>query len=249
MGLSKRTALHCIGVALLAGLPALLSAQALTAAQVSALKQKLVQRLPEVPAIEEVRPTPVPGLLEIKAGQHVFYTDAKGDFVIDGSLIDTRSQRNLTQERLDDINRIDFASLPLKDAVVWKNGSGKRKLVIFSDPNCGYCKRLEKDIQQIKDVTVYTFLIPILGDDSQVKSNNIWCVKDRTQVYRDWMLEGTVPPKAFGMCATPMKRNLELAQKYRINGTPAMVFEDGTRLASAAPAETIEQRLVKASGK
>jgi len=247
MNFPQRLALRCVALAVLAGAAVSAQAQALPAAQVTALKQKLQQRLPEVPNIDEVRAADMPGLLEVRAGQHVFYTDAKGDFLIDGSLIDTRTQRNLTQERLDDINRIDFASLPLKDAVVWKNGSGKRKLVIFADPNCGYCKRLEKDIQQIKDVTVYTFLVPILGEDSKVKSDNIWCVKDRTQAYRDWMIGGVVPPKTFGMCATPAQRNVALAQKYRINGTPAMVFEDGTRLASAAPADVVEQRLAKAA--
>lgn len=233
--------------AVLAAVATVAGAQALPAAQVTALKQKLAQRLPEVPVVEEIRLSPIAGLLEVRAGQHVFYVDAKGDYLIDGSLIETRTQRNVTQERLDDINRIDFASLPLKDAVVWKNGSGKRKLAVFADPNCGYCKRLEKDLQQIKDVTVYTFLIPILGDDSTAKVDNIWCVKDRTEVYRGWMLENKVPSKAFGMCKSPAKRNLELAQKYRINGTPAMVFEDGTRLASAAPADVIEERLAKAA--
>ncbi len=247
MRFSPRLALCGVALAVVAGMAAVAQSQAVPPAQVEALKQKLRQRLPQLPAIDEVRPAAMSGLLEVRVGQHLFYTDAKGDFLIDGTLIETRTQRNFTQERLDDINRIDFASLPLKDAIVWKNGSGKRKLVVFSDPNCGYCKRLEKDLQQVKDVTVYTFLIPILGDDSKVKSDNIWCVKDRTQAYRDWMLNGTAPAKAFGMCATPMKRNLEMAQRYGINGTPAMVFEDGSRLASAAPADVVEQRLAKAS--
>ena len=213
------------------------------------IKQKLSQRMPEMPAVDAVRTTPVAGLYEIQAGSHVFYSDAKGDYVFEGNLVETRTQRNLTEERLDEVNKIDFASLPFKDAVVWKNGSGKRKLVVFADPNCGYCKRLEKDLQQIKDVTVYTFMIGILGEDSKVKLDNIWCVKDKTQVWRDWMLTGATPPKAFGMCVSPGQRNLALAQKFRVNGTPAMFFEDGSRLASAAPGDVIEQRLVKASAK
>lgn len=222
-------------------------AQELSAAQVTALKQKLAQRIPELSNVDAIKASPLPGIYEVQVGTNLLYTDAKGDYLIDGHILDTRSQRNLTQERLDDINRIDFAALPFKDAVVWKNGTGARKLVIFADPNCGYCKRLEKDLLKVKDVTVYTFIIPILGDDSKVKADNILCMKDRTQSYRDWMLSGVTPAKSFGVCASPVQRNLALAQKFKITGTPAMFFEDGSRLASAAPAETVEQRLAKAS--
>ncbi|HIV71545.1 MAG TPA: DsbC family protein [Candidatus Aquabacterium excrementipullorum] len=221
----------------------------LTDAQQSAIKQKLAQRLPSIPAVDELRPAPVAGLIEVRAGDHVFYTDAKGEYLIEGNLIETRTQRNLTEERLDEINKVDFATLPLKDAVVWKNGNGRRKLVVFADPNCGYCKHLEKSLQQVKDITVYTFIIPILGDDSKVKAENIWCLRDRTSAWRDWMLNGQVPAKSMGMCASPTQRNLAMAQKYRVNGTPAMFFEDGSRLASAAPTNVIEQRLNKASAK
>src|SRR5690606_30924384 len=140
-----------------------------------------------------------------------------------------------------ELNKIDFATLPLKDTLVWKNGTGKRRLVVFADPNCGYCKRLEKDLQQVKDVTVYTFLIAILGEDSAVKSNDIWCVKNRTEAYRNCMLTGPVPPRTMGMCSTPLQRNGALAQRSNVKGTPAMFFEDGTRPPSDAPAAVIEQ--------
>jgi len=247
-------ALALTGLGVLCAVPAAALAQsdggqhqALSAAAQGALKQKLTQRLPNLPPITTMRTTPIPGLVEVQAGQHVFYVDAKGDHVIEGNLVETRTQRNLTEEVVNDLNRIDFAALPLKDAVVWKNGSGARKLVVFADPNCGYCKQLERSLQQVKDVTVYTFVVPILGDDSRVKADNIWCVKDRTQAWRDWMLSDKAPAKAFGMCTTPSQRNVALAQKYRINGTPALIFEDGTRIPSAAPVETIEQRLARAS--
>jgi thiol:disulfide interchange protein DsbC len=221
----------------------------LSAAQLAQLKQKLTQNLPDFPPIDSAQTTPMSGLIELRSGNNIIYTDPKGEYIIQGSLLETKTQRNLTEERMDEINQIDFASLPLKDAVVWKNGNGKRRLVVFADPNCGYCKRLEKDLQQVKDVTVYTFVIAILGDDSKVKANNIWCLKDRTQAWRDWMLSGAEPAKAFGMCATPIQRNNVLAQKLRVNGTPSMFFEDGTRLPSAAPVNVIEQRLSKATAK
>jgi thiol:disulfide interchange protein DsbC len=219
------------------------------ASVVNSVKQAFSQRMPDMPPVTSVRASPIPGLYEVQAGSQLIYTDAKGEYLVDGHVVETRTQRDLTEERLDELNKIDFGALPLKDAVVWKNGSGKRKLVIFADPNCGYCKRLEKDLQQVKDVTVYTFMVGILGEDSKVKLNNIWCVKDRTQAYRDWMITGVEPTRAFGMCANPGARNLALAQKFRVNGTPAMFFEDGTRLASAAPANVVEQRLIRAAAK
>jgi len=235
---------------LIMGLGTLAMAQSeLSAGQLAAIKLKLSQRVPDLPAIDAARTTPMAGLIELKAGNSILYTDANGDYLIEGQLVDTKTQRNLTEERLDDINKVDFASLPLKDAVVWKTGTGKRRLVVFADPNCGYCKHLEKEIQSLKDVTVYTFMIPILGDDSKVKLDNIWCVANRTQAWRDWMLTGAQPPRAMGMCASPGQRNLALSQKLRVQGTPAMFFEDGSRLASAAGAATIEQRLNRASAK
>ena len=219
----------------------------LPAAQLAALKQKLSQRMPQLPPIEGGRTTSMAGLIELRAGGHIFYTDAAGDHLIDGQLIDVRTQRNLTEARLDEINQVDFNALPLRDAVVWKSGNGKRRMVVFSDPNCGYCKRLERDIQKLKDVTVYTLMIGILGDDSRVKADQIWCAKDRTQAWLSWMLDGEAPPRALGQCGSPLQRNMALAQKLRVNGTPAIFFEDGSRLPGAASQQTMEQRLAKAS--
>lgn len=219
----------------------------LPAAQLATLKQKLSQRMPQLPPIEGARTTSMSGLIELRAGGHIFYTDAGGDHLIDGQLIDVRNQRNLTEARLDEINQVDFASLPLRDAVVWKSGNGKRRMVVFADPNCGYCKRLERDMQKLKDVTVYTFMIGILGDDSKAKSDQIWCAKDRTQTWLNWMLDGEAPPRALGQCGSPLQRNMALAQKLRVNGTPAIIFEDGTRLPGAASLQTLEQRLAKAA--
>lgn len=219
----------------------------LPAAQLTALKQKLSQRIPDLPAIDGAQTTPMNGLIELRSGAHIFYTDPNGDFIIEGHLTDTKTGKDLTEARLEDINRIDFNNLPFRDAVVWKAGNGKRRMAVFSDPNCGYCKRLEKDIQQLKDVTVYTFMVAILGDDSKVKLDNIWCVQDRTQAWRDWMLAGVQPARAFGTCPTPAQRNGALMQRFGIRGTPAIFFEDGTRIGGAAAAAAIEQRLVKAS--
>jgi len=219
----------------------------LPAAQLAVLKSKLAQRMPSLPAIDAARTMPLAGLIELKVGNNVLYTDANADFIVDGHILDTKSQRDLTQERLDDINKIDFASLPFKDAVAWKSGNGKRRMVVFADPNCGYCKQLEREVQQLKDVTVYTFVVAILGADSKTKAENILCMSNRTQAWLDWMLRGVAAPRAMGMCTTPLQRNQALMQKFGISGTPAVFFEDGSRLPGAASKATLEQRLDRAS--
>lgn len=208
------------------------------------IRMKLGQRIPDMPKIEDVRVSSMPGLYEVVAGGEVFYADEHGDYLVHGNLIQTKTMRNLTEEREAKLTAFDFNSLPLQDAMVWKTGTGKRRMVVFSDPNCGYCKRLEKDIQQLKDVTVYTFLIPILGGDSPQKAQNIWCSKNATQTYLDWMLNGVAPPRFMGMsCSTPMDRNVALARRFKVEATPAMFFENGTRIRGAAGAPEIEKRL------
>jgi thiol:disulfide interchange protein DsbC len=215
----------------------------LASANEAEIRKVLSERFPTIPRIDEVTQGPMPGLWEVRLGTEVMYTDDKGQFLIQGEIIDTVSRRNLTQERIDKLTAIDFASLPLKDAIVWKAGTGKRKMVVFADPNCGYCKRFERDLSNVKDVTVYTFLYPILGGDSPDKSKAIWCSKDPTASWRNWMLDGTSPPKLLGNCEAPLDRNLQLGRKHRINGTPAVVFEDGTRVPGAMGTAQIEQRL------
>ena len=227
----------------LLALAALAAAAQLAAAQEAVIRKNIAQRLPDFPKIDEVSKTPIPGLYELRIGTDLLYSDEQGNYVIEGSLIDTRSRENLTQSREDKLNAIDFASLPLKDAVVWKQGNGARRIAVFADPNCGYCKKFEHELQQMKNVTVYTFLIPILGGDSPDKSANIWCAKDSTRVWREWMLEGKAPTRNMASCETPMARNLALSRKYKINATPAIIFEDGTRNPGTMSAQDLERRL------
>ena len=226
------------------GLIALCAAPAAVADE-AVIRKNLSERMPDFPKIDEVSKTPIPGVFELRVGAEIFYTDEQGNHLIDGQLIDTRTRNNLTEARLNKINAIDFASLPLKDAIVWKAGTGARKMVVFADPNCGYCKRFERDLQRVKDVTVYTFLIPILGGDSPEKARNIWCAKDNTSSWRNWMLEGTAPARTMGECdAAAIERNTLLARKHRVNGTPAIVFEDGKRVPGAMSADQVEKQLV-----
>jgi thiol:disulfide interchange protein DsbC len=213
----------------------------------AAIRKNIAERFPEWPKLDEITKTPIAGLYELRFGTEIFYSDEQGNHVIEGALIETKTRTNLTEARVAKLTAIDFASLPLKDAIVWKQGTGARKLVIFADPNCGYCKRFERDLQQIKDVTVYTFLYPILGGDSPEKSRNIWCSKDNTKAWRDWMLDGTAPPRSMGACDVgALQRNVAMGHKYKVNGTPALVFEDGKRVPGALPIEQVEKNFAAA---
>ena len=234
--------------ALAAGIAGLLAQAAV--AQEALIRKNIAERLPDFPKIDEVNKTPIPGVYELRVGTELVYSDERGEHLIQGALIDTKTGVNLTEARIDKLTAIDFASLPFKDAIVYKQGSGARKLVVFADPNCGYCKKFERELLQVKDVTVYTFLYSILGGDSPEKSRNIWCAKDSTAVWREWMVNGTVPPRAVAQCdAAALQRNMAMGKKYRVNGTPALVFEDGKRVPGALPPAQIEAQLVASRAK
>ena len=219
-------------------------------AQEATIRKNLGERLPNFPKIDEISKTPIPGLYEVRIGTEILYADESGNHLIQGALIDTRTKVNLTDARIEKLTAIDFSTLPLKDAFPIKQGSGARKLVIFADPNCGYCKRLERDLLALKDVTIYTYLYPILGADSTTKSRDIWCAKDIAKAWRGWMIDGNTPAKPAAGCDTAaIERNIELGRKYRVNGTPALVFEDGTRRPGAVPAAEIEKLLTAAAKK
>ena len=212
-------------------------------AQEAAIRKNLAERLPSLPKIDEVSKTPMNGLFEIRVNESdIFYTDAEGNFLIQGNLIDTRSKRNLTEERTEKLNAVAFDSLPLKDAFTVVRGNGKRKMAVFEDPNCGYCKRFERDLQKVSDVTVYMFLFPVLGADSVDKTKSIWCAKDRAKTWQDVMVRDM--PLAKATCdTTAIERNLEFGRKHKITGTPTIFFADGTRVPGAINTAQIEKFL------
>ena len=228
-------------------IPTLLAAAALTlslsvTAQEAAIRKTLAERIPQMEKIDEVQATAMPGLYEVRIGTDIFYTDAKGNYLIQGELIDTRARRNLTEDRINKLSAVDFAALPFKDAFTIVRGDGKRKLAVFEDPNCGYCKRFERDMQNVDNVTVYLFLYPILSPDSAEKSRNIWCAKDRTTAWEDYMVRDKTPAAA--TCDTSaLQRNLAFGKKYKITGTPTLIFADGSRVPGAIPAKDVEKRL------
>jgi thiol:disulfide interchange protein DsbC len=226
---------------LLAVLLALSSLSA--AAQEATIRKNIAERLPQMPKIEEVSKTPMPGLFEIRvSGADIFYTDAEGNFLLQGQLFDTRQRRNLTEERIDKLTAVNFDSLPLKDAFTVVRGNGKRKLAVFEDPNCGYCKRFERDLEKVNNVTVHTFLYPILNADSAEKSKSIWCAKDRNKAWQDWMLND-LPPAAASCDTAAIARNVELGRKHKITGTPTLILANGSRVPGAISAPQLEKLL------
>lgn len=215
-------------------------------AQEAAIRKNLAERLPSFARIEEVSKTPMNGLYEIRVnGSDIFYTDGEGNFLIQGNLIDTKAKRNLTEERIEKLSAIDFDALPFKDAFTVVRGNGKRKLAVFEDPNCGYCKRFEHDLQKVNDVTIHTFLVPILSPDSAEKSRNIWCAKDKGKAWLDWMIRDQ--PAAKASCdTTALERNLDFGKKHKITGTPTVFFADGSRVPGAISAQQVEKLLATA---
>ena len=229
-------------------LAALLALAALTvSAQEATIRKNLAERLPQLPKIDEISKSPLPGLYEIRVNDsEIYYTDAEGNYLIQGNIIDVRQRRNLTEERVDKLTAIDFKDLPLKDAFTVVRGDGKRKLAIFADPNCGYCRRFEHDLAKIDNVTIHTFLYPILTPDSAEKSKNIWCAKDKGKSWEDWMLNEK-PPVAASCDTSALGRNLALGRKHKITGTPTLIFADGSRVPGALNAQQIEKLLAAAS--
>ena len=211
-------------------------------AQEAAIRKNLTERLPNIPKIDEVSKTPMNGLYEVRMGSDIMYSDAEGNFLIQGALIDVKQRRNLTEERTEKLSAVAFDQLPLKNAFTQVRGNGKRKLVVFADPNCGYCKRFEKDLQKLDNVTISHVLYPILGEDSKVKSRNIWCAKDKAKTWNDWMING-ITPTAASCDTTGIDANVEFGKKNRITGTPTMFLADGTRIVGAVPLAQIESQL------
>lgn len=215
-------------------------------AQEAVIRKNLADRLPAFAKIDEVSKTPMNGLYEVRVNERdIFYTDAEGNFLIQGNLIDTKAKRNLTEERTEKLSAIDFGALPIKDAFTIVRGNGKRKMAVFEDPNCGYCKRFERDLQKVSDVTVYMFLYPILGPDSTDKSKSIWCAKDKGKTWQDVMVRDIPAPKA-SCDTTAIDRNIDFGRKHKITGTPTMFFADGSRVPGAINSQQVEKFLTDA---
>lgn len=214
----------------------------------AAIRKSVQARFPELP-VESVSKTPINGIYEVVVGGRILYTDEKTSFIFIGSLLDTRGagERDLTAERSAQLTAQTLRKSS-EQAIKRVRGNGKRVIYTFEDPNCGYCKQLQRELVKVNDITVYTFLWPILSPDSVEKSRGIWCSKDRAKAWDDFMLRGT-PPVSDGKCDVPIDKNKLLAQRFRINGTPAIFLADGRMLGGYVPAEELERVLDPATPK
>jgi thiol:disulfide interchange protein DsbC len=206
------------------------------------LKATLQARLGDA-TVKGIAKSPIPGLYEVNLGSQIVYSDAAGDYVLLGELVDTKSRKNLTEARMAEINKVDFASLPLGNAIKVVKGNGARKIAVFSDPNCPYCKRFESTLQSMDNVTVYTFLYPVLTPDSTVKSKAIWCASDRAKSWESWMVNHQAPTGAGNCDTTALDKNLALGRGLNVTGTPTIILADGTRLPGAVSADELNSAL------
>ena len=226
----------------------LLALSSLSVCANEAVLKKLIETAYPKYTVDSINKTPYAGLYEVYMAGQIIYTDERFSFlIVDGRVVDPKSKRDVTSERLTELNKIDFSSLPLDLAIKVVKGNGSRKLAVFSDPDCPFCKRLEQsEISELTDVTVYTFLLPLdqLHPDAASKSKQIWCAPDRTKAWQDWILNGALPKKP-NTCDVPLEKIAALAKKYGVSSTPTLFFADGKRMNGAYPAAEIEKALVK----
>jgi thiol:disulfide interchange protein DsbC len=207
------------------------------------IAQTLESRFPNIKVLD-VRPGPLPSLYEVYTGTEILYTDKTGDYLFSGSLIDTRTKKDLTAEQVDTRNAIDFATLPFDKAIKVVKGSGARKLAIFTDPDCPYCQAFEQELKTVSDVTVYTFLFPLtrIHPNAERHARAIWCSPDRAQAWTVWMQEKK-EPEAQPCDAAPIEELSTLGEKLHIAGTPTLYFETGRRVSHGLSSADLEQSL------
>lgn len=208
------------------------------------VQQRFSAQFPGV-RVDGVSATPYADLYEIRVGNNLLYADANVNYVLEGNLIDAPTRRNITAQRQEQLNAINFADLPLHLAFEQVRGDGSRKLALFEDPNCGYCKQLRQTLQGMDNVTIYTFMYPILSPDSHVKVQATWCAEDKAATWEAWMLRQQ--PPASRECDAPMDDLIALGRKLNVRGTPTLFFADGSRATGALPAAMLEQRLKQAA--
>ena len=210
------------------------------------IKSELRKKVPEAP-VDSVRKVPYGGLFEVTIGSEVFYTDENASFLVLGSIVDLKTKENVTELRMRQLNKVDFATLPFESAIKIVRGNGSRKVAIFEDPNCGYCKRFERDLAGVNDITVYVFLYPILSEGSVVKSKAIWCSPDKGKAWMDVMVRD-MAVSGDSTCSNPIDKNLAFGQGKRIQGTPTIIFEDGERVPGVMVMADFEKKLASAKG-
>lgn len=213
------------------------------------IKKNLETRYPGL-QVDSVASSPIKGLYEVVVqGAHIVYTDANANYLIDGMLIDTVSKRNLTQEKVEKLTRVDFNSLPFSQAIKVVRGNGERRMAVFSDPDCPFCKRLEPELAKLDNVTIYIFPYPLpMHKGADHKARLVWCSPDPAKAWDDMMLRGKLP-QGKDDCPNPIQANIALAEKLNIQGTPHIILSDGRRIPGLVPYDRLEQLLNQAAAK
>jgi thiol:disulfide interchange protein DsbC len=224
----------------LAAAACLLAGSSVAGANEAAVRKAFTAKFPKA-QVQSVTKLPYLNLYEIVVEGEVLYADEKFEYVIDGSIISTKNMTNLTEQRKRKLAAIAFDELPLDLAFRRVKGNGERKMAVFSDPDCPFCRRVENDLAKLDNVTIYMFLYPIesLHPNAPDVSRRIWCAPDRIKAWDDYMQRG-VQPGGDGDCANPVDRIVEFGRKKGINGTPTLVFANGERVPGAISAAQIE---------
>jgi thiol:disulfide interchange protein DsbC len=224
------------------------AAAAADAPDYSALKQTLESRFPNTKIIS-IGAAPIPGLVEIFTGDSIAYATPNGDYLVLGSVMDTRTRLNVTSKSLDVHNSVDFSSLPVGKAIKVVKGNGKRQIAVFSDPDCPFCQKFEQELESVTDVTVYTYLFPLenVHPDARAKAEKIWCSPDRAKAWTQWMHEKKLADKPATCAGIPLRDLQAVAAKLRINSTPTIFLSDGKRISGTLTAKELEAQFARLS--
>jgi thiol:disulfide interchange protein DsbC len=226
------------------------AAQAPAADQAEALRKLLAERFPDL-KVQSIRSVPYGNLYEVVTANQLFYTDGQASFMLLGAIIDTKTMRNITEERMAEMLRVRFDLLPQDLAIKLVRGKGERQVAVFSDPDCPFCKRLEQTLARIDNVTVYQYLFPLehIHPQAQAKARDLWCAEDRTKTWDAYWQKGEVPAAAKADCPYPHEKLMELGRAVNVRGTPMLIFADGRIVSGALPQERLEALLKDTSGK
>lgn len=220
------------------------------AADEGAMRRLIQSRLGDEARIETIARVPASSLYEVTVrgpnGPQLFYVDERARVIVVGQVLDGRTGRNLTEERLRKLNAIEWSSLPFADAITTRHGTGRRKIAVFSDPNCPYCKRFEKDLAKLGDITVHIFLYPVIRAESMPLTKSVWCSRDRARAWNDLMLRD-IQPTAAPDCDTPVEKLVALGRRLGASSTPTWFVETGERYSGAVPLEDTRRILDAAS--
>lgn len=214
-------------------------------ADVSTLQTNLKRNYPAT-KVSSVTTTPIQGIYEVVLGKNLAYTDVTGEYFLFGDIIRMKDQSNLSSQKRDELKKIDFKALPFKDAITYKRGDGSRKLAVFSDPQCPFCKRLEAELMKLDNVTIFVFTNPLvsLHPDARNLSKKIWCSKDQQKAWREYLIS-SIEPTSDGLCKNPVDSNVQLSRELGFDGTPMTILEDGTVVAGAVSVGELDYKLDK----